>query len=213
MKFFNPFLKRKKMLYEFKRDLNGQHQIGGDQPTSFKMPESRFMTEFQYLGYVDNSDEILNWLPFNLHLICPIYLDIEKVFLDYSNPLAPTLISPVDPETVTSAYEDLNKDSIVIYEAVKVKLEKVDSIDEFECIGTVGQPEWLQGSEIPKCPKSGRSMKFLCTLMTFGDIKTKTTNIVSPYPDFNQMTFWGDGNLYVFLEPTEKTVCYFIQNT
>ena len=125
MKLFDKFFKRKRMLYEFKRDINGQHQIGGNQPTNFKMPESKFMTEFQYLGYVDNSDEILNWLPFKLHLICPIYLDIEKVILDYSNPLSPTLISPVDSETVTSPHDNLNRDSIIVYEAVKVKLEKV----------------------------------------------------------------------------------------
>ncbi len=213
MKLFDRIFKRSKMFYEFKRDVKGKHQIGGDTPTDFKMPESKFMTEFQYLGCIDNSDEIFSWLPFKVHLICPIYLDIEKVFLDYSNPQSPFLISPEDSESVTCAYDDLDRDSVIVYESVNVKLEQVESIDEFACIGTAGQPEWLQNEEIPTCPKSGRKMQFLCNLMTYGDIKTRFTNIISPYPDFDQMTFWGDGNLYVFIEPREKTVCYFIQNT
>jgi hypothetical protein len=213
MKLFDRIFKRNEMLYEFKRDENGKHQIGGDTPTDFKMPFSKFMTEFQYLGFIDNSDEIFSWLPFKLHLICPIYLDIETVFLDYTDHLSPILLSPEDSESVTSAYDDLDRNSMIVYESVKVKLEQVDIIDDFNCIGTAGKPAWLQHSNIPTCPKSGRQMKFLCTLMSFGDIKTKSTNIVSTYPDFNQMTFWGDGNLYVFIEPKEKTVCYFIQNT
>jgi hypothetical protein len=213
MKLLDILFKPKRSTYEFRRDENGKHQIGGDVPKDFTMPENQFMTDFQYLGFIDNSDELFSWIPFKVHLVCPIYLDIDKVFLDYSNPQSPVLISPVDPQNVTSAYDDLDRSSVVIYEPVKVKPKQVESVDEFNCIGIAGQPAWLQQVSMPRCPKSGRPMKFLCTLMSFGDIKTRFTNVVSKYPDFNQMTFWGDGNLYVFIEPKSNTVCYFIQNT
>jgi hypothetical protein len=213
MNIVKQFLNLFSSTYEFKKDENGKHQIGGELPNNFKIPESNFISNYQYLGFIEKDDKAFDWLSFKLHLICPIYLDIDKVYLDYTDSLSPKLLLPKNEENVTSAYDELNKESIIIYEEVKVKLEKVPRIDELESIGTAGKPAWLQNSEFPLCPKSGKKMKFLCTLMSFGGIKTKYTNIVSEYPDFNQMTFWGDGNLYVFVEPNEKTVCYFIQNT
>jgi hypothetical protein len=201
------------MIYEFIRDKNGKHQIGGDKPKDLTIPENEFMTDFQYLGYINNEDEVFSWLPFKTHLICPIYLDIDKVFLDYSNPNAPSIISPKDTASVTSAYDDLDRNSIIIYEAIKISVKPVNEIDDMNCIGVTGSPEWLQDEDVPLCPKSGKPMRFLCELMSFGEIKTRTTNIVSSYPDFGHMTFWGDGNLYIFIEPSQKTICYFIQNT
>jgi len=53
------------------------------------------------------------------------------------------------------------KNSKIIWEGVKVSLEEKEEIDEFESIGICGQPDWLQEAEIPKCPKSGKSMRFL----------------------------------------------------
>src|SRR4051812_23120370 len=158
-----------KTLYEFTREENGKHQIGGDKPADFVIPNSEFMTDFQYLGCIDNSDEVFSWLPFKTHLICPIYLDIDKVFLDYSNPNAPSLISPEDAAGVTSAYDDLDRNTVIIYEAVKVSARAVTEIDDMHCIGVAGLPLWEQAAEEPTCPKSGRPMKFLCALMSFGN--------------------------------------------
>jgi hypothetical protein len=37
------------------------------------------------------------------------------------------------------------------------------------------------------------------------------TEHLSPYLD--HLHYWGDGNLYVFFEPTAKTACLFIQSS
>jgi hypothetical protein len=72
MKLLDILFKPKRSTYEFRRDENGKHQIGGDVPKNFTMPDSQFMTDFQYLGFIDNSDELFSWIPFKVHLVCLI---------------------------------------------------------------------------------------------------------------------------------------------
>ena len=216
MGIFDKIFKTKKMQYEIIRDENGKHQIGGEIPRDFTIPNNEFLAGFQYLGFIDNSDPIFSWLPFKVNLIHPIYTDEYFVYLDYSNPNSPTIIEPTDTASSTSAFDEINKDSKVIWEGVKVGLEAKEEIDEYESIGICGQPEWLQDAEIPKCPKSGKSMKFLCQLGSFSDIKATFSNVeptkgMDEY--FQKLNFWCDGNLYIFIEPTTKTMCYIMQNT
>ena len=204
-------------IYELVRDKNGKHQIGGDKPTDFEIPKNEFISNFQYLGYIDNNDKLFSWLPFRVNLICPIYLNIESVYLDYSNPNAPTIISPEDTGSVTTEYDDLNLNSVIVFEETKVNVELKTEIDEFNCIGVAGSPNWIQSDNTPRCPKSNKKMKFLCQLMSFGDVKSKFTNVKARddyYQSyFDKMNFWGDGNLYIFVEPTQRTICCFIQNS
>lgn len=204
------------MNYELVRDENGQHQIGGEVPKDFKIPNNSFLAGFQYLGYIDNSDPIFSWVPFKVNLIHPIYCDDYFVFLDYSNPAAPTIIEPKNSHNSTSAFSEIDKHSKVIFEAVKVRLEEKIEIDEFESIGIAGEPVWLQDATIPTCPKSKKPMKFLCQLGSFGEVNATYSNVtpedgMEEY--FEKLNFWCDGNLYIFIEPTSKTVCYTMQNT
>jgi len=204
------------MKYEFVKDENGKHQIGGVVPADFKVPDNEFMAGFQYLGFIDNSDEVFSWLPFKVNLIHPIYSDTYSVYLDYNNPNAPTIIEPLDTGNETTAYDELDIDSVVIFEAVKVRPELKSEIDEYKHIGIAGTPDWLQGAELPLCPKTKKAMRFLCQLGSFSDIKAEFSN-VEPQDGyeryFNKLNFWGDGNLYIFIEPTSKTMCYTMQNT
>ncbi len=55
---------------------------------------------FQYLSFINNEDPIFNCLPFTIHLTCPIFLNIEQVFLDYTNPNLPVLINKEEVESV-----------------------------------------------------------------------------------------------------------------
>lgn len=204
------------MQYEFVRDENGKHQIGGEVPKDFKIPSNEFIAGFQYLGFIDNSDPLFSWLPFRVNLIHPIYTDENSVFLDYTNPSNPTIIEPLDTAASTSAFDEVDKNSKVIWEAVRVSTEEKEEIDEFESIGICGNPEWLQEDETPICPKSGKRMKFLCQLGSFGGIKSTYSNVVptrgmAQY--FEKLNFWCDGNLYIFIEPTTRTMCYTMQNT
>lgn len=60
-------------------------------------------------------------------------------------------------------------------------------------------------------------MKFVCQLTSWSDLKTEFTNVIAEddYEQklFEKMNFWCDGDLYIFMQPESKTVCYFIQNT
>ncbi|MDZ7936558.1 MAG: hypothetical protein U5M51_16675 [Emticicia sp.] len=216
MKLLDKLFKTKKMQYELVRDENGKHQIGGEIPQDFVIPKNEFLAGFQYLGFIDITDEIFSWLPFKVNLIHPIYTDEYSVYLDYTNPNSPTIIDPKDTSNSTSAFDEINKNSIIIFEGVKVRAEQKEEIDEYESIGICGKPEWLQDDETPTCPKSGRRMKFLCQLGSFSDIKSTFSNVeptngMAEY--FEKLNFWCDGNLYIFIEPTAKTMCYTMQNT
>lgn len=204
------------MQYELVRDENGKHQIGGEIPQDFTIPDNEFIAGFQYLGFIDSSDPLFSWLPFKVNLIHPIYTDEYFVYLDYSNPNSPTIIEPTVTASSTSAFDEVDKNSKIIWEGVKVSLEEKEVIDEFESIGSCGQPEWLQEAEIPNCPINGKNMKFLCQLGSFSEIKAIYSNVeptegMSGY--FEKLNFWCDGNLYIFIEPTTKTMCYTMQNT
>lgn len=194
-------------------NLNGPHQIGGEIPNGFQLPENDCAVPFQYLGFIDNKDKYFNWLPFTVHLTFPIFLNTENVFLDYSNPGKPIIINKEDVENADTSYEDdLNKDSEIIYKELKFSfIERF----EFDLPGHAGIPNWIQYPDIPMCPKSGRRMKFL--LQLHGGVNAKRSNVI-PHKEswrhyYEQLNFWGDGDLFVFFEPASKVACYFIQNT
>ena len=83
-------------------------------------------------------------------------------------------------------------------------------------LGFSDVPNWIQDPDIPVCPKSNRIMMFVCQLQGDG-VTTKHSNVVAHdewYEQYyNKLNFWGDGDLYVFFEPTSKVACYIIQNT
>jgi hypothetical protein len=206
--------------YQFIEDIKGIHKIGGEIPADFNIPKNDFLGVLQYVGLVSCTDKIIEWLTFDVNLIAPIYLDFEKVYMNYENPNSPTIISPKNASEIGSAYDDLKTDSEIIFNEVKLSIQEFEGRNEdnyFDIIAVTGKPDWEQNSEIPICPKSNQKMKFLCQLMTFGEIETKRTNIkcedegMQEY--FNNLNFWCDGSLFVFVEPNSKTVCYFIQNT
>jgi hypothetical protein len=205
---------------EFVQDDLGLHQLGGDIPSEFTIPENEFLGGFQYLGFINNADKYFEWLPFPLHLICPIFTDFDYVFLDYENPNAPKLIYPADTGTITSAYDELTKDSYIIYNKANFSLQLFDGVNddnEFDVIAIAGKPHWTQYSEVPTSPKSKKKMRFVCQLMSNGPITAKDKNFKSDddYYEklFTELNFWCDGDLKVFFDPTSKVACYFIQNT
>ena len=193
-------------------DDNGLHQLGGELPDDFQLPENNCVAPFQYLGYIDNQDKNFSWLPFRVHLTCPIYLNIGNVFLDYSSPGKPALINREEVEMADTSNDEVNRESEIVFNEKKFSFVEEK---EFPGTGHAGIPNWIQYPTIPMCPKSGRRMKFLCQLN--GGVDTKRTNIEpkdewsSSY--YEELNFWGDGDLFVFFEPTSRVACYFIQNT
>jgi hypothetical protein len=202
--------------YEIVRDPNGIHQIAGNAPPDFTMPENKFPGGIQYLGVIKKTDSLFDWLPFDLHLIHPIYSDENIVFMDYEDPRNPSILYPEDSSASTTAFDELDSDSKIVFEGVTVSAKENEEIDEYEYIGIAGEPRWLQEAEVLACPKSGRPMKFLCQLGSFSDIKCSYSNVVpcdGMEQYFDKLNFWCDGNLYIYLEPKSKIVCYTMQHT
>lgn len=158
-------------VYNFNEDDNGQHQFGGDFPKDFRVPSNNLSVPFQYLGYLDNRDQAFNWLPFRLHLICPIYLNIGSVFLDYSDPLNPTMINREEIEKADCSYDELNSDTRIIFKEVKFKAEFSNEIEYG--LGHTGIPNWIQYPDIPRCPKTNKIMRFVCQLRSDVAVEVK----------------------------------------
>ncbi len=190
----------------------GVHSLGGEVPPNFVLPVSNAPVPFQYLGCIRNIDPAFKWIPSDLHLVCPIFLNFSKCFIDYADPNKPIVINTAELEQCDSSFDELNQQTEIVYE--KASFEFIEA-DYFTNDGHAGIPEWVQYPEIPHCPRSNKRMKFVCQLT--GGVSAVRTNVIpnhkefSPY--FEKLNFWGDGILYVFFEPDSKTTCYLIQNT
>ena len=90
-------------IYQMNESSRGKHQLGGEIPKGFKLPESNAVVPFQYLGYISNQDPTFKWLPFVVHFTCPIYLNISNVFLDYHDPMNPTIINVAEVEAADTS--------------------------------------------------------------------------------------------------------------
>lgn len=208
---------------ELIEDKNGKHIFGGEIPEDFVIPENRFLANFQYIGKISNSDKNFQWLPFDLDLICPILTDFEYIFLDYNDPKKPKLIFPQNSESIRSAYDEIDQNSKIIYEAKKFSLKEFGGINEdneFDVFGVTGKPQPNFEDEpvvYPKCPLTNSKMDFVVQLFSNRHLKTTSKNFVSK-SDYEEkihqhMNFWCDGSLKVFISPKSKIVCYSIQNT
>jgi len=200
---------------------NGIHQLGGRPPQEFKMPDNITTTPNIYLGKLNcKLDDSLKWTNLDeAHLVCPIHSDFELLYYDYSSPLSPVLISETKDGLIGSAYDDLKASDQIIFNSLKVGTTKLslDLIEENEFLGNTGAPAWIQQELIPKCPKSGNSMKFLAMLDTNTTIEIETSDVdiidESMRGYFESYNFWCDGALFIFYEPESKIMAYFIQNT
>lgn len=201
-------------IYEFNRVRDSQSYLGGEAPPEFTTPTFTFNAPFQYLGKFSKSDEAFAWLPFDIHLVAPIYLNFDKLYIDYSDPMNPKVIDEKKLSETDNSYDDLQPDSEIVYEKVYIKGQK--SNDYNNSVGHTGVPSWIQYPDIPTCPKSQKTMRFLGQI-TSDVINTKRTSVQPENEwyrrDFEGMNFWGDGDLYMFFEPESKVICFLIQNT
>ncbi|GAA0733939.1 hypothetical protein GCM10009430_48550 [Aquimarina litoralis] len=202
-------------IYSLNQAAKSESYLGGEIPNEFKIPKFEFNAPFQYLGKFSKTEEAFNWLPFDLHIAAPIYLNFDKLFIDYSDPLNPKVLNIEELKQTDNSYDDLKPNSEIVYEKVYITTQKETN---FGGIGHTSVPSWIQYPDIPACPKSKKTMKLLCQLTYDGvDIKTKRTN-VQPKDEwyrqyFENMNFWGDGDLYIFFEPESKIMCFIIQHT
>jgi hypothetical protein len=215
-----PFEPKAHLIYSIeKSETTSESYLGGEIPNGFTIPKFNRKPSFQFLGMLSNKTESLEWLPFDLLLTVPLYGYFDPLYLDYSDPLAPKVIN--EEAYLNSDYDDeiVKHDSEIIYKKTFIKTDQVDEIPEFgENIGIIGVPTWIQYPAIPVCPKSGKTMKFICQLKFGIDIPLESTSLVfdeKSYPGNHimKLNFSSDGDLFLFMDPESKVVCVIIQHT
>ena len=55
---------------------------GGEIPKEFNIPKFEFNAPFQSLGKFSKSEEAFNWIPFDIHIAAPLYLNFDKLFIN-----------------------------------------------------------------------------------------------------------------------------------
>lgn len=195
----------------------GHSYLGGEIPLGITTPKFEFVAPIQYLGMLSPDDKAFAWLPYELHLMCPIYLNIGEFFMDYSNPIMPNVHDVETLKKTDNSYEEeLKFDSEIVFE--KTPFRTPFATEPFGKMGTAGVPHWIQYPDIPTCPKSGKLMRFVCQLSSENhDLPVTRTNIKARSDSFQRyfenMNFWIDGDLFIFFEPESQMACYLIQNT
>lgn len=190
----------------------GPHLLGGAWPESLKAPQVDCATSFQYVGCIKRTEPAFGWLPHDLHLVCPIYLTFDRLLMDYSDPLGPVVFNAKEIAEAESSFDEVGPDSLIEFHGRSFNF--IESMERFGQ-GFAGFPTWIQYPSIPRCPKTGNVMRFVCQLS--GGAVVARSNIV-PSDDYNatcfeDLNFWEDGDLFVFFEPNSRMACYIIQNT
>lgn len=71
--------------------------LGGPQPSDLLLPTAGAEAPFIYLGRISNKDADSKWLSFSIELTAPIFLSLDEVYIDYSDPQKPI---PLDPDII-----------------------------------------------------------------------------------------------------------------
>ena len=199
--------------------------IGEDLSTNFLPPKSDVIeAPFQIIAKISRKDKPFHWLPFeDLYITYPLFTGLgEFLFFDYNNPLNPQLIGnykymqypfgKIDPTGI----HRFNRTNLSI-KSIK-KLNEDEDLDfEYGYAGVSGVPFWIQHPDIPKCPKTGTLMRFVCQINSLESVEVGHSNIRLTESYFEEYTkylrFWSSGTLYVFMEPESKVVGLIIQDT
>lgn len=194
----------------------GFHSIGGPIVPNFRLPtHPNLPASCQYIATISRHDPVFDWLPIEtLHLAYPLFASVGPLFLDYSNPMAPEIIQC---DLIEHTFQCVTTDTVLEYEQLFFSANELDDKPLYSNLGQTGVPSWIQHPEDPRCPKSGKRMRFLfqmdCTnskIVRKEGVGTEDADIQSYLDTIN---FWCDGLLYVFIEPETAVVCMLIQNT
>ena len=196
------------------KEKGGMHRLGGEKPEDLILPfHENMKTPFYYLGTIDGTYPSFQWMGLSqLDIVFPLYECSFGVFLDYTNPKHPQIINP---DTFTDDWDtgDIPKD-ITFTETrfnysnnIKKLTDKVlyDLDDYLIC----GIPLWYQEPEIPRCPKTGEVMRFVCTINSDESIDASTKENIE-IPD-DHLNFGDNGHLFVFYHPESKVLHLNVQ--
>ena len=190
--------------------------LGGSKPSGLMIPNINSDIAFQYFGTLSAKDFPNKILNFDLHLVAPIYDSFDALFMDYSNPIEPKIINP-EASHFSRTFEEMNSDSKVVYEKTPIKYVKGGNFRYH--MGNTGVPSWIQRPYYPINPKNGKKMIFLAAFDTTEsreqiDVQEINFEVKDDYKRyFQKLDFWSTGSIYIFIDPTTRTVCYFLQTT
>ncbi len=195
---------------------SGPHYAGGHLPKDLIVPSQNFKGGIQYIGLINNQDDAFKWLPFSIHMICPIYINWVEVYMDYSDPMAPIVIEE-ESFDMQSNFDFLDTNSINIFEQhyFESNLVKIDDLSIGDLISPEG--DYIKNDFWPICPISKTKMKFVCRIYGSNKLRSIQTNIrVEDESDvvyFNALdSFGNDGELLVFINTETKVICYYIND-
>ncbi len=134
-----------------------------------------------------------------LHLFYPLDFYFEPTFIDYTNELKPELLT--DNNKVEYRPEkQLSSLALKVTDDVTINEVENESAPMHQC----GVPLWYQYPELPKCPRTGELMKFVCSISSTNQINVMKKAIFG-YKKTEEFLMFGDmGTLYVFFHPTSK---------
>lgn len=202
-------------------DEDGINYIGGKPNSNIILPELE-TSPMVYFGYISKNETKLELIDFDLHLICPLFIDLQTpVFFDYSNSNEPKLVRNNVSSNFSQLFENIPNTAYIEYKKlnfsfknssttkVKIGVYEIDYTPQE--IGTSGQPNWIHEEKWPNCPITGSKMKFLFQLGDIDASKVKSGKNILNKEDINPYLHFGHGYLYVFYEPRSKIVAYLNQ--
>lgn len=213
---FNKLEIEKNTPFEIVGGQDSKSFLGGKAPPKFIIPKFNNEIAFQYFGMISKDEFPSELLEFDLHLVAPIYDSFNELYLDYSNPLAPEIIGGNEAH-FSKTFDEMNSKSKVNFNKTSIEFNKGGSLRYG--YGYTGIPNWIQGPFYPRCPISGEEMKFLVSFdmdesreqIKVANLNFKVNEDNSRY--FENLEFWISGAIYIFINPKNKTICYFLQTT
>lgn len=200
------------IFYNFVLDEGGPNVVGDTPLEGFTIPENKLNNSFQKVALLSNKNEPFKWLPFDLAVICPIYLGFHYLWLDYTNPLKPEVFKRETFEEEAYNDEILKEGTKVTFDSKRFRAEK--GKPELYGVGFSGAINSGQGILAPSCPKTGNTMRFVCQFGSGDHIKVADYSLAEGNERFatyyEYMAMAVDQNLYVFFEPTSRLVCITI---
>jgi len=200
-------------MFFLKKTEQGVHRVGGKKPASLMLPWHKVMkTPFQYISTIDCSDPLFSWMGIEfLHIVYPLYeCSPYGIFLDYSNPNAPKILNP---ESFTGDWYDakyMNLNDVEFFETRYMSVADIDPelcsyMSEKKELLLCGVPCWLQYPEVPICPKTKKTMRFICQLESDDSIILTNPESIGAYAFADKYLCFGDyGDLYLFFQPESR---------
>ena len=212
---FNKLEIEKNTPYAIVSGQDSKSYLGGEAPKELEIPKINNEISFQYFGLLAKDEFPSERLKFDLHLIAPIYDSFSELYLDYSNPLKPKIIRGTESH-FSKTFDEMNSSSKVTFNKTAISFNKGGLRYGF---GNTGVAKWIQAPFYPRCPISGEEMKFLVSFdMDENKEQIAVDNLIFNVAKknlgyFENLEFWISGAIYVFINPNNNTVCYFLQTT